>query len=108
MAGLEKTVTDPDSGVARILDSNEIQRFGGCPADFWVEFKPGFIFGPQATGPLVTDSKTRGMHGFLADRRGNECGFFHRQDQVSHAADPWAKSICEISLRPWPQFSGSN
>jgi predicted AlkP superfamily pyrophosphatase or phosphodiesterase len=42
-----KAANAPDSGVARVLDSNAIQRLGGCPADFWVELKPGFTFGPS-------------------------------------------------------------
>jgi predicted AlkP superfamily pyrophosphatase or phosphodiesterase len=94
MAVLEKTVKDPDAGVARILDSNEIQRLGGCPADFWVELKPDFTFGPQATGPLVTDSKTRGMHGFLADRREMNAVFFVAGPGIARS-----KSLGEIDMR---------
>ena len=94
MALLEKTVKDPDSGVARILDSSEIQRLGGCAADFWVELKPGFTFGPQMTGPLVTESKTRGMHGFLADRREMNAAFFIAGPGISRS-----KSLGEIDMR---------
>jgi predicted AlkP superfamily pyrophosphatase or phosphodiesterase len=41
-----------------------------------VELQPGYTFGPKATGPLVAPSSTRGMHGFLPERREMNSSFF--------------------------------
>jgi len=59
-----------------------------------VELKPGFTFGPQATGPLMTESKARGMHGFLADRREMNAAFF-----IAGPGIAGSKSLGEIDMR---------
>jgi predicted AlkP superfamily pyrophosphatase or phosphodiesterase len=41
-----------------------------------VELQPGYTFGPKATGPWVAPSSTRGMHGFLPERREMNSSFF--------------------------------
>jgi len=66
---LDQLLKDPNSGLARVLSGDEVKRLRGCPeAAFLVELKPGFMFGSETKGPLVTDSTLRGMHGYLADR----------------------------------------
>ena len=93
-AMLHETLKDPKAGIARVLDEEEIRKRGGCPASYWVELQPGYTFGPKATGPLVTPSATRGMHGFLADRREMNSSFFVAGPGIEHG-----KALGEIDMR---------
>lgn len=91
---LQTAMKDADSGIARVLDHEEVERRGGCPAAYWVEFKPGFTFGPHAIGPLVTPSNQRGMHGYLAERREMNAAFF-----VAGPGIERGKALGEIDMR---------
>jgi hypothetical protein len=66
---LSKLQADPHNGIARVLEGDEIRKFGGFPnATFVVEVKPGYKLGRARTGPLVSPSPSTGMHGYLPDR----------------------------------------
>lgn len=66
----EQLAKDPDSGIARVLSSEQVRRMAGWPgAEFAIELKPGYTFGLRPSGPLVTESAYRGMHGYLPDRK---------------------------------------
>jgi len=65
---LARVRKDPANGIARVLDEDETKKLGGFPgAAFVVALQPGFSFGAGVTGPLVTDSSMRGMHGYLPE-----------------------------------------
>ncbi|HWB31796.1 MAG TPA: ectonucleotide pyrophosphatase/phosphodiesterase [Acidobacteriaceae bacterium] len=62
---LDKLAADSDSGVARILNAEQMQRLGGFPgAAFVVTLKPGYVTGPGIAGPLVTAIPHGGTHGY--------------------------------------------
>jgi predicted AlkP superfamily phosphohydrolase/phosphomutase len=61
---LESLASDPDHGIAGILDRHEIAKLGGAPtAEFWVDLRPGFAIGSSLQGPIVSAVSTRGTHG---------------------------------------------
>lgn len=93
-AVLDQLLKNPNSGVARVLNADDVQHLGGCPADFFVEMKPGFTFGSRATGALITATNTRGTHGYLADRREMNAAFFITGPGIDRR-----ESLGEIDMR---------
>jgi hypothetical protein len=92
---LESLVKDPNAGIGRVLGKEEIQRLGGCPeAEFLVEAKAGFTNGSQFSGPLITDSALRGIHGYLPDRPAMESAFF-----LAGLGIAAGRSVGEIDMR---------
>ena len=74
---LTELAAKPDSGIARILDAEQVKKTGGFPgAAFLVELKPGYQFGSALTGPLVTPAPSTGTHGYLPDRPEMRSSFF--------------------------------
>lgn len=62
---LDKLATDPDTGIARVLDREQISKLGGFPdATYLVTLKPGYVIGSATSGELVTDIPPAGTHGF--------------------------------------------
>jgi predicted AlkP superfamily pyrophosphatase or phosphodiesterase len=65
LAGLARR---PDLGIAQVIDEKEIAARGGArEAAFFVNFKAGFEMGDALTGPAVTPSGAKGMHGYFPD-----------------------------------------
>lgn len=92
---LDKLQKDPDSGIERILTAAEIQKEGGDPqASFAVELKIGYCLGDSLTGPFVTPSFVRGMHGYPPDDREMNASFF-----IAGPGIPAAHSLGEIDMR---------
>jgi len=90
-----KLVKDPESGVARVLNSEQIHRLGGWPGvAFAVELKPGYTFGLRPSGPLVTESAYRGMHGYAPDRKEMNSAFLIVGPGIAAG-----KSLGEIDIR---------
>ena len=86
---------DPANGIQRVLDSKEIDRLHGFPgADFVVALRPGYSFGARVTGPLVTDSALRGMHGYLPDVADMDSTFL-----LAGPGVPAGRSLGEIDMR---------
>jgi predicted AlkP superfamily pyrophosphatase or phosphodiesterase len=85
---------DAASGVARVLDSEEVKRLGGCDAAFFVDWKPGFNSGGHLTGPLVTDSTSRGTHGLPPYRKEMNAAFL-----IAGPGIPGGISLGEIDMR---------
>lgn len=74
---LTELAAKPENGIARVLDSGDIQKTGGFPgASFLVELKPGYQFGGNFSGPLVTPAPSTGTHGYLPDRPEMRSSFF--------------------------------
>ena len=74
---LKQLADDPDSGVERILDHEELARRGGFPgAEFLVAFRLGYEFGEAYDGPLVSRPTNLGTHGYLSDHPEMRSSFF--------------------------------
>ena len=62
---LERLRRNPDTGIADILDRNQIAAAGGnTEAEFMVNFKLGYEMGSDPKAPMVSPSVDRGMHGY--------------------------------------------
>jgi predicted AlkP superfamily pyrophosphatase or phosphodiesterase len=75
---LDKLAADPASGIAQVLDRAEIAERGTFPdAAFLVVFKPGYYFGSNTSGDLVTPIPgSRGSHGFSPEYPEMRSSFF--------------------------------
>jgi predicted AlkP superfamily pyrophosphatase or phosphodiesterase len=74
---LTELAAKPENGIARILDAKEIEKTGGFSgASFLVELQPGYQFGGNFSGPLVTPAPSTGTHGYLPDRPEMRSSFF--------------------------------
>jgi predicted AlkP superfamily pyrophosphatase or phosphodiesterase len=75
---LTKLASDPENGIAEVLDRNAIAKCGGFPdAAFLVVFKPGYYSGAATSGNLVTPIPgTRGSHGFSPEYPEMHSSFF--------------------------------
>jgi len=61
---LRELASDPNNGIAEILDRPAIAELGGTDeADFWVNLRSGYSTHPSLNGPVVELVKTRGTHG---------------------------------------------
>jgi predicted AlkP superfamily pyrophosphatase or phosphodiesterase len=74
---LAKLAADPANGIDRVLDAEELHKWGGYPnASFFVSLKPGWRTGLAMSGPLVTKIKPGGTHGELPDLPDLRAAFF--------------------------------
>lgn len=70
---LDELAANPDNGIARILDADQIRAMGGAPtAEFWVDMRPGFQIHPaldtKTLAPAITAAVSgRGAHGYAPD-----------------------------------------
>ena len=65
---LDKLAADPQYGIARIADANDIARMGGAPqASFWIDFNPGYELGHNVSAPPVSPSSQKGTHGYFPE-----------------------------------------
>jgi predicted AlkP superfamily pyrophosphatase or phosphodiesterase len=74
---LTKLAADPQNGISKILNADEIKQAGGFPdAAFVVAMKPGFTIGLALSGPLVNDqTAVKGTHGYLPSFREMHASF---------------------------------
>ncbi len=88
-AFLMKLAADPSNGIAQVLDRQEITRRGAFPdAAFLVVFKPGYYFGTDTSGTLVTPVPgTRGSHGFSPEYPEMRSSFFALGAGIAHHRD---------------------
>lgn len=94
-AMLARVSKDPANGIQRVLGADELKRRGGFPdAAFLVALRPGYSFGTQVTGPLVTDSTLRGMHGYLPDLADMDSTFL-----IAGPGIPVGRSLGAIDMR---------
>jgi Type I phosphodiesterase / nucleotide pyrophosphatase len=63
---LNKIAADPNDGIDKVLDAEQIGEYGGFPgASYLIVMKPGYTMGPAQSGPLVVaQSALKGSHGF--------------------------------------------
>jgi predicted AlkP superfamily pyrophosphatase or phosphodiesterase len=88
-AFLDKLAADSDSGIAQVLDRDAIRQLGAFPdAAFLVVFKPGYYFGTDTGGDLVTPvPDTRGSHGFSPEYSEMRSSFFAMGAGIAHHRD---------------------
>jgi predicted AlkP superfamily pyrophosphatase or phosphodiesterase len=110
-AFLDKLAADSDSGIAQVLDRDAIRQRGAFPdAAFLVVFKPGYYFGTDTGGDLVTMvSGTRGSHGFSPEYPEMRSSFFAMGAGIAHHRDlgivdmrQIAPTVAEILRAPLP------
>jgi predicted AlkP superfamily pyrophosphatase or phosphodiesterase len=60
--------SDPNNGIAQVLDADAMRRVGAFPgAAFLVVMRPGYYTGNAISGALVADMEGHGGHGFAPD-----------------------------------------
>lgn len=92
---LDGLAQNPENGIDRVIEREEIAKFGGNrDASFWVNAKPGFTMGGAMSGPLISPSGGKGMHGYFPDDPAMYASFI-----VSGAGVPKGKSLGIIDMR---------
>ena len=92
---LTRLAANPDYGIARIADADEIARMGGTPqASFWIDFKPGYEAGGRAGGPMVGPSGNKGTHGYFPEHAEMRATFI-----LAGPGVPAKGAIGEIDMR---------
>lgn len=76
-AMLARLQADTANGIAGVLDAAAIRsRHAFTGASFLINLREGMTMGANLKGPVVTDTKTRGMHGYLPDDQRMLASFF--------------------------------
>jgi predicted AlkP superfamily pyrophosphatase or phosphodiesterase len=92
---LNKLAANPANGIDRVVPEAELHARGGFPdAAFLVALRPGFLAGENVSGPLVTPTKTKGMHGYWPDLPAMNSSFFLLGPGI-----PAARSLGPIDIR---------
>ena len=74
---LTRLAANPDNGISKLIDAVELNRRGAFPGAAWaVEFTPGYRQGSATSGPLVTNGRKAGTHGYFNDRLEMRSAFF--------------------------------
>jgi predicted AlkP superfamily pyrophosphatase or phosphodiesterase len=83
---LSKLAADPENGIDRILETDQIREHGGFPdAAYLVVMKPGYTAGAAQSGPLVVaQSALHGSHGFWPQFPEMHSSFFILGQGVAH------------------------
>lgn len=86
---LRTLASNPDNGIAEVLDQAQIKRRGGFPdAAFLVVFKLGYYAGDEETGDMVTPiSDSEGSHGFSPEFPEMRSSFFVAGPGIAHHHD---------------------
>ena len=92
---LRRLASNPENGIEAILDSKAIVALGGSPdAAFLVDMKSGFLIEGVMTGPLVTQRKPGGAHGYSPTHPELRASFLFAGPGVRGGAD-----VGEIDMR---------
>jgi predicted AlkP superfamily pyrophosphatase or phosphodiesterase len=74
---LQQIAANRANGIDRIVPAEELRERGGFPnAQFLVALRPGFEIGEALTGKLITDSGSKGTHGYWPDIPEMRSSFF--------------------------------
>jgi hypothetical protein len=78
---------DPENGINRIVDAQELHGLGGYPtASFLVDMKPGFQVVAGLGEPLRMEG-TGGTHGYLPEHAEVRASFFIAGAGIAHSRD---------------------
>lgn len=76
LRGIFEPLTGDGKGLLRVLGEAEIRALGSnTRAGLLLEAAEGYTFGGSYTGDAVTESRTRGMHGYLPTRPNYRASF---------------------------------
>ncbi len=65
---LDKLAADPTYAIGKVIDAAEVERRGvGRRASFYIDFKLGYEMGQKIDAPQVSNSLTKGTHGWFND-----------------------------------------
>ena len=65
IAVMQKLASDPANGIAKLDTVEDLKAMGAAPDAFLgAEAAPGFGFGNNLTGPLLTNATQKGSHGY--------------------------------------------
>jgi predicted AlkP superfamily pyrophosphatase or phosphodiesterase len=86
---LRKLASDPNNGIASVLNREEIKRSGGFPeAAYVVSLRPGYYAADRMTGDLVSEMPgSHGGHGFSPEFPEMRAAFFISGQGISHRRD---------------------
>lgn len=74
---LHRLSADPANGIAQVMDRAAIAAHGGAPvASFWVDMQPNYSIDHVVHGPVVTEAKIGGSHGYSPDHPELRASFF--------------------------------
>jgi predicted AlkP superfamily pyrophosphatase or phosphodiesterase len=100
-------------GIDKFYGTTETKALEGYSNSFAsVSMKPGFLVGNPSSGPWLTDTKTRGMHGYAPGPRELDASFLafgpgisHRHIERSKLVDV-APTVAHILDLPMPDVEG--
>lgn len=92
---LNKLAEDPENGIDRVIEAEELHQLGGYPnASFFVSLKPGWRTGSSVNGPVHSKVKPGGTHGAMPDQPDLRAAFF-----VIGPGIPAGKNLGLIDMR---------
>lgn len=92
---LVKLQANPENGIDRVLDAEELHGRGGYPtASFFVSLKPGWRTGSTLSGSVLSKVKPGGTHGELPDVPEMRSAFF-----IAGPGIPAGKNLGLIDMR---------
>lgn len=92
---LKKLAADPNNGINRIVDSDELKKLGGYPtASFLIDLKSGYQFDSSLSGEIRRDTKPNGTHGYLPEHPELRSSFF-----IAGAGIAMARNLGLIDMR---------
>ncbi len=92
---LKQLAADPENGINRIVERDELQKLGGFPtASFLVDLKPGFQMEFSFSGPVHRESAPGGTHGYLPEHSEMRASFFVTGSGIAHG-----RNLGEIDMR---------
>ena len=98
MKVLGDLAADPANGIARIVPGDELHALGGFPdAQALVLLKDDYQLGYAFTGPVVTEAKSTGMHGYLPSNPEMRSSFFAMGEGVAKGKDLGVTEMLRIA-----------
>jgi predicted AlkP superfamily pyrophosphatase or phosphodiesterase len=92
---VERLASDPQNGIERVLNRQQIKELGGDPkAEFVIDMKPGFSVGTSLDGPLVRAIPAGGTHGYAPTHGEMQASFFIAGPSIQKGKD-----LGEIDMR---------
>ena len=92
---LHRLAAEPANGIAQVLDPTAIAARGGAPTvAFWVDMRPNYSLDRVFHGPVVTEAKIGGNHGYSPDHPELRASFFLMGPDVRKGLD-----LGEIDMR---------
>ena len=74
---MRRLANDSSSGVTSVIDQTSSQRVSGFPeAAFVVAVRPPYRLGNKLQGPVTTQARPSGTHGYMPDVRDMDSSFF--------------------------------